>query len=295
MVKKTKIYCVYCGTNNTLEDKKCSKCKKQLDPKNRPVYDYLKDQLKDKVEGTLQDNIFSLITNFIQTHLYGTVLTCSIIFTVVSGISSIVGNPVEYDTTNKRPVVSVNYEYLGEGLDPKEIVNKYGDALNAGNLKEARSYELKTFHPEIFEELKGSKYTISGVEQFSFLDTNKLLETSGMVFKNEKEYSVSFYYAASPPEGKYKNYEFIRHPLYVEYNYGEIVYSPYDKTAEAYAFDYSIEFIKVDGNYYISGTQLDPLLSIEHEVIYDFFVKYKGDTTKFSYADITKHIDEIDG
>jgi hypothetical protein len=295
MANKTKIYCVYCGTENILEDKKCKKCKKQLNPKNRPFRDYILDKLKDKVEGDIQDNIFSLIIEFIKSHLYGSVLTCSIIFTVVAGIVSSFDNTSNFDKVSERPFFSVNLEYKGEGLSPEEIVNKYGDALNSGNLKEAKSYELKTFHPDVFEKLKGSNFEKDGIVHFSFVDTNKLLETSAMVFRQEKEYGVSFYYASSPPKGKYGDYEFIRHPLYIEYNYGEIVYSPYDKTHEAYAFDYSIEFIKVDDNYYISGTQLDPLLSIEHEIIYDFFIKYQGDTTKFSYADITKYIDEIDG
>lgn len=290
-----KIYCVYCGTENILEDKKCKKCKKILNPKNRPFRDYMVEKLKDKVKGDIQENIFSLIIKFIQSHLYGTVLTCSVIFTAVAAIGSVLDNSNGIDKVSERPNIVSQITYKGEGLTPEEIVNKYGNALNNGNLKEAKSYELKTFHPDIFENLKGSNFEVNGVAQFSFLDTNKLLENSAMVFRMEKEFYVSFYYASSPPQGKYGDYEFIRHPLYVEYNYGEIVYSPYEKTEEAYAFDYSIEFIKVDGNYYISGTQLDPLLSIEHETIYDFFVKYKGDTTKFSYSDITDYIDQIDG
>ena len=45
----TSIYCVYCGTENVLENKKCKKCKKKLNPKNRPFRDYMVDKLKDKV------------------------------------------------------------------------------------------------------------------------------------------------------------------------------------------------------------------------------------------------------
>ena len=291
MAKKTKIYCVYCGTKNTLEDKKCSKCKKQLDPKNRPVYDYLKDQLKDKVEGTLQDNIFSLITNFIQTHLYGTVLTCSIIFTVVSGISSIVGNPVEYDTTNKRPVVSVNYEYLGEGLTPEEIVIKYADAFNKGDLKSVKSYELNTFHPDIYNELIGSNLKNNGVVHFTFLNKKDLYKDSSVLFRMENSYDVGLYFGENP-KGKYKNYEFIRYPLYLEYSY--VDYED-EKGDDGYAFDYSIEFIKVDGNYYISGTEVDTFISISQQIHHEFLIKYNGDTTKFDLEDVDKYIDEIDG
>ena len=291
MAKKTKIFCVYCGTENILEDKKCKKCKKQLDPKNRPVYDYLKDKVKDKVEGTLQDNLFSIITNFIQTHLYGTVLTCSVIFTVVAGIIGVGDSTTDFDRENERPFSSVILEYKGEGLTPEEILVKYGDALNNSDLKSVKSYELKTFYPEIYDSLKGANLKNDGVVRYTFLDKNELYDNSAVLFKMEDLYNVGLYFGGNP-KGKYGNYEFIRYPLYLEYSYVDYVD---EKGDSGYAFDYSVEFIKVDGNYYISGTEVDTFVSISQQVHHEFLIKYKGDTTKFSYVDITKHIEEIDG
>ncbi len=294
MAKKNKIYCVYCGKENVLDDNKCSSCKKLLNPKNRPFRDYMVDKLKDKVEGDIQDNIFSLIVEFIKSHLYGFVITCSIIFTAGAIVTSLIDKPSEFEIVDNRPNIISKIEYKGKGLTPEEIVVKYGDALNSGDLKEIRAYELNSFYPELFEELKDKKVEKNGEVKYSFLKNNQLYENSEMVFKMEKEYDVSFYYGAIP-KGKYGNYEFVRHPLYIEYGYPDIVYDPNDDKSEAYAFTYSIEFIKVDGDYYISGTQLDPFVSDQHELIFDFFVKYNGDTSKITYKEISKSISEIEG
>lgn len=290
MAKKSDIYCVYCGTGNILEDKKCKKCKKQLDPKNRPFRDYMVDKLKDKVEGDIQDNIISLIVEFIKSHLYGIVLTCSIVFTVTAGISGGLKSSNELEVVDTKPDINVQLEYKGEGLTPEEIVLKYGEALNNNDLNSIKSYELATFYPDIYEGLKGSNLMVNGVVHYTFLDKNDLYDNSAVLFKMEDHYNVGSYF--ENPQGKYGNYEFIRYPLYIEYSYVGYVD---DKGDNGYAFDYSIEFIKVDGNYYISGTEVDTFISISQQMHHEFLLRYKGDTTKFNYDDINEYIDEIDG
>lgn len=291
MANKNKIYCVYCGTENFLEEKKCKKCKKQLDPKNRPFRDYMVEKLKDKVKGDIQENIFSLITEFIKSHLYGTVLTCSVIFTIGAGVVCGLDGTNSFDKVEDRPSLSVNLEYKGEGLTPEEIVIKYGEALNNSDLKSIKSYELKTFYPEIYDSLKGSNLEIDGVVHYSFLDKNDLYDDSAVLFKMEDHFDVGAYFGSNP-QGKYGDYEFIRYPLYLEYSYVDYVD---EKGDNGYAFDYSIEFIKIDGNYYISGTEVDTFISISQQVHHEFLLKYKGDTTKFNLHDVDSYIDEIDG
>lgn len=290
MAKKTKIYCVYCGTENVLEDKKCKKCKKKLDPKNRPVYDYLTDKLKDKVDGKLQDNIFSLVTNFIQSHLYGTVLTCSIIFAVAAGVGNVLNKSNDYDVVSEKPAVSIQYEYLGEGLTPEEIVVKYGNALNEGDLNTVKAYELKTFYPDIYEELNGSEVKNNDVVYYTHLNKNPLYDNASLLFKMEDSVALG-YYIGGNPTGKYGDYSFERQLLNIGYDYTESD----DEKDSGYGFEYEIEFIKVGDDYYISGTELMPFYSIGHQMHYEFFMKYKGDTTKFNKADVDKYIDEIDG
>lgn len=286
-----KIYCVYCGTENVLENKKCKKCKKQLNPKNRPFRDYMVDKLKDKVDGDIQENIFSLITKFIQNHLYGTVLTCSVVFTVASAVISPFNSSNNFARVEERPNIVSQIKYNGGGLTPEEIVKKYGDALNNSDLETIKSYELKTFYPNLYEELKGLNLKVDGVVHYTFLDKNDLYDNSAVLFKMEDHYNVGMYFGSNP-KGKYGDYEFIRYPLYIEYSYVDYVD---EKGDNGYAFDYSIEFIKVDGNYYISGTEVDTFISISQQVHHEFLLKYKGDTTKFNIHDVDEYIDKIDG
>ena len=110
----------------------------------------------------------------------------------------------------------------------------------------------------------------------------------------ERYYDVSIYYGGTI-KGKYGNYEFVRHPLYIEYGYPDVVYNSEDDKEEAYAFDYSIEFIKVDDNYYISGTEIDEFFTDVQEAIYELFVKYQGDVSKFTIDDVYDYMEEKNG
>lgn len=87
--KYKKIYCVFCGTLNDCTLEKCTKCKKELNPKNHLFKEFLYDHIKDDLKGKLEDNIFSYLKNYIISHLYGVVMTVSILFTGVSLITSL--------------------------------------------------------------------------------------------------------------------------------------------------------------------------------------------------------------
>ena len=284
-MSKNKIYCVYCGIENNLEGKKCSKCKKQLDPKNTPFKDYLIDKVKDKVSGDIQENMFNLIIEYIKNHLYGFVLTCSIVFAVTSGMVSLVNKPEKYDVLNERPVIVNNIEYLGTGLTPEEILIKYADAMNAGDIKSVKGYELNTFYPEVYNNLTDKKS-----KDYVFLSNNELYDKSNILFKNEHSYEQSIFYGAQP-KGKYDNQEFIRYLLDIVYEFPE---DTGDKD-NLYAFSYLVEFIKINDNYYISGTEMDEFFTDIQESIYELFEKYQGDVSKFTIDDVYDYMEEKNG
>lgn len=85
-MKKNIIYCVYCGEKNNTMDKKCIKCSKKLNPKENLFLDYLQEHIKDDLKGKVENKVFSIIKNFIISHLYGTILTATLIFTVTSAV-----------------------------------------------------------------------------------------------------------------------------------------------------------------------------------------------------------------
>ena len=84
--KNKKIYCVFCGEKNSSKEKKCTKCHKKLNPKEHLVFDYVKDHIKVKVKGSVQDNVISFLKEFIKNHLYGIMMSATLIFTTNSGV-----------------------------------------------------------------------------------------------------------------------------------------------------------------------------------------------------------------
>ena len=117
--KKTKnkdIYCVFCGTKNSINDEKCSKCKKSLHPKNTLFKDFLYEHIRDDLKDKLEDNIFSYIKNFIISHLYGSLMFVSVVFTVVTVI-----------TTNIKPykTISKMEDMLSKGNSNEVVVRVY--------------------------------------------------------------------------------------------------------------------------------------------------------------------------
>ena len=94
--KAKKIYCVYCGTENDAALEKCTKCKKELYPKNHLFKDFLYEHIRDDLKDKVQDNIFSYLKNYIISHLYGVVMTVSVLFTGVALVTSLTAK--EYKT-----------------------------------------------------------------------------------------------------------------------------------------------------------------------------------------------------
>ena len=105
MKNKNIEYCIYCGTKNKIEDKKCIKCHKKLNPKDRPLLEYIKSKIKDTVKGNIEDNIIDIITKYIKTHLYGFIMTCSIIITTTCIITNVVEDNYIEKVTEKPSLV----------------------------------------------------------------------------------------------------------------------------------------------------------------------------------------------
>lgn len=75
-------YCSACGAANKKSATQCCACEKDLNLKGSPFVTYIKDHIKDNLQDTVNENIFSLIKNFLLSHLYGTVLTVCVVATV---------------------------------------------------------------------------------------------------------------------------------------------------------------------------------------------------------------------
>ena len=81
-----KKYCIYCGTEHAAEDLVCRRCARELDPKENLLKDYLISKTKDKFKGTIEDNLYELIKKYLLSHLYGVVVSVSVVFLATTSV-----------------------------------------------------------------------------------------------------------------------------------------------------------------------------------------------------------------
>lgn len=287
MRKENIEYCIYCGAKNITEDKKCIKCHKKLNPKDRPLLNYIKSKIKDDITGTIEDNVFSIITKFIKSHLYGFVLTCS----VIASISCVIVNNIDNNYIEKveeKPIIK-EIIYSGTGLSSLEIAQNYVNAIIEGNTNIVESLQLENFYPEIIKEIeeysdKNSNIWPSPALEHDFVDNSEVL------LKNNKSLYVGETEIVSP-SGNYGQYSYIGYVIglsYCSYNTcreedGRTVY-------DSHAYD-ELQLIEVGGNYYVLGEKVAIFqgqnLMVEREALYIA----NGDTTNLSFDEELKKYD----
>lgn len=81
-----KKYCIWCGKEYDEELKECPDCHKNPDPKENMFLNYLKEKTKDKLKDDTEENIYEIIKNFLLSHIYGFVVTLSL---VVAGVVTV--------------------------------------------------------------------------------------------------------------------------------------------------------------------------------------------------------------
>lgn len=89
IVKETEIqYCTSCGAANKKSAVFCEACNIKIIIRHRPVVDFLKKRAKGKVAGKTTEKLFSLIKNFLFDHLYGIILTVSVVTTATVTVAT---------------------------------------------------------------------------------------------------------------------------------------------------------------------------------------------------------------
>lgn len=89
--KEDIIYCGECGTQHKKSAVICTntECGQKIRKKHSPAEDFFKKHLKDEITERVGESVFALIRKFLTAHLYGAVLTVSIVATIaVSAISA---------------------------------------------------------------------------------------------------------------------------------------------------------------------------------------------------------------
>ena len=119
-------YCTTCGAANKKSAVICSECKKKILSKHRPFANFLQKRIKDKFTADVTESVFSLIKKFLLSHLYGVVLTVSVIATGTAVMTDTVSIITPAPST---PAVSTEISDTQE----KEYTDFETDAIYAAN------------------------------------------------------------------------------------------------------------------------------------------------------------------
>lgn len=290
MKKENIEYCIYCGTPNKLEDKKCIKCHKKLNPKDRPLLNYIKSKITDNVEGTIEDKIFPIIKEYIKSHLYGFILTCSVIATATCVIVNAV-NDSYIEKVTEKPVFE-EITYTGQGLTHLEVAETYVKAIIDGNTKTIKSLQLENFYPEIIKYLE--EYTLNNPDAYplpalehNLVDNREILLKSIVIdpYVRIDEYAVS-------PEGYFGEYKYIGYSVSMVYcSYNTCTYEDDGGIKNEVRTRESLFLIEINGNYYVLGETKGVLFGVDEAVYRKALFNANGDTTNLSFEEELQKFD----
>lgn len=314
-----KIYCVYCGCENEIEDKKCKKCKKKLNPKNTPWKDYIYKHIKSTLKDKAQDNIFSLIINFVKSHLYGTFMSIALISTGILGIVNVISdNRDSYiENVTEKPILQIVAENLS--LDDDTVVLLY-DYINRNNFQiiDNDFYGTKLIQYDDFtdEDVMGFVFRYGGsvgllvqsCEEFLGYDElyNKCVSNPSLMVNNfnvmiydinKEKLELTFYKMFGSdkvfPKGTFNVYDKVKCSYsqslddYLCYREEEINFSDsykVTKLIKAQKFDDEIiiydKCIFLINNSVASGTFKDPNLTIKLDSDFNGFLVDEGQVYK---------------
>lgn len=301
MKTESKIYCTFCGEENNKEDLACKKCHRFLKRKDHPLIDYMEDKIKDEFTGGVKNTAFSIINNYIKSHLYGFVLTLSII---ASTTTVIVNNRIQNDEVNyvreKLTPTIASITYQGEGLSSYELAKKYVDAMESGNIDTVRGLQLDNFYPELLERIK----TYQDQNKLDIWDspatTHHLFDNRDIYFKMNETISaegVEHYYLGDSElireHREYLGYQTDDYMLGLWYcNNHTCSTSIYDgRTHSDFSPNIQIQVISVEGKYYILGEKVTIYMGQNEEVYHMALFRSKGDTTNLNFDEALKEYD----
>ena len=124
-IREENQYCTSCGAVNKKSAVFCEECNKKIIIRHRPVVDFLKKRVKGGVAGEVTEKVFDLVKNFLFDHLYGLVLTVSVVTTATMALATATPH-IEKVTTRpaqNTSATSVVDEY--RELTEKDITRVY--------------------------------------------------------------------------------------------------------------------------------------------------------------------------
>ena len=149
-----KIHCIYCNEQNDEKNVKCSKCGKELDELDQ----YLLKLIKGDFTGLAKDKLIFLIEAFIKQHIYGIVLTMTVIISAATNIIVRAENaPVVEEFTNPPVVINTSQKVKQDGIAAQLSEEQLMNYISILDQKDFNNYDRLsydyTFGTNYYDEL----------------------------------------------------------------------------------------------------------------------------------------------
>ena len=187
-----KIHCIYCNALNKEEDKKCIKCDNYL----HEIDQYYLKLLRGEIEGKIKDNIFAFLVSLVKQHIYGVVLTLTVVAGVTTNVIARMDNaPTVNNITNTSSVeVSerqiVNDDYIAAQFSTEQLIN----IVSTLDQKDYDTYNKLSydyaFGTNLYDELVSEGH---GLEDFIRKYGNKVI-----YYNSHDIYDTETYHSAYP-------------------------------------------------------------------------------------------------
>ncbi|MBE6146863.1 MAG: hypothetical protein E7168_00855 [Firmicutes bacterium] len=281
---KEKYYCSFCGAINDSLKGKCNKCHRKLDSKEHPFLEYLSSKVSDKYVGDLKENAYSIIINYLKSHLYGFILSCSVLITTASIIVNATEPTNSIQKVTEKPSLMENITYIGEGLTSFELTEKYLTAIKENDKSTIYALQLENNHPEVLNYIKKNPHTniYSINEQINPILEHNLVKNGPTYYKENKG---TVYIGDSDlvyKSGKYGEYSFERWIVVFRYCLGNTCRVENGQEQYTFVVRNQIELIEVDGNYYVSGENLATFMGVSEQIEYLYLMKENGLTSNMT-------------
>ena len=177
MSKKTSKYCIHCGSENKKNQIKCRVCQNNINEMDENIKNYFYGE----IEGNISDSIKNLIIAFIKKHLYGVLLTLTV-------VSVTIPNILKDDSKSNPKIVNSRPTIIKEVNSSENSSDLYSGLLKVGNYTlEYGKYEglfssggtdgSGTVVREVMELRNDGTYTEFFEDEFTFDGTYKVTDT----------------------------------------------------------------------------------------------------------------------
>lgn len=251
-MKQRSCYCIKCGEKNKYKDKICTRCGSKLKQMDMKFLDYLLDRGKSDISGKIEGGIFDAVKTFFKNHLYGTILSITIVASVTANVV------VRLEDSNKYVDEKPEFVAVQTGRDTLDsLFSDFLSYYNNGNKEMLDGMLLQTNYPEIANKYdidvkQDNLYKYFNIFKNTYHTTNDL-EKDYDDFINSMESPVIYDLSKKMNEDGYEVYDYYLHTAY--FLNGLCGMTDEDEFLVG-LFDADLSFIKIDNKYYINYFKL---------------------------------------